>query len=414
MGNIEAVPIASQTKSLVQVIAGDQEGALKTQVKFSRECPIVSQVNSAVQAAMGDLVEAKRIQKEDFLGAMNNLVDAIPIIGHAKGAVHYAVDEEEEGDKAMKAASRTTGVMVGGLIGSAGGPAGAMAGGLAGGLTADALTTGVDSAVHGEYRPAGLAKHVDALANDKAESTPGAVFDLVATIAFDCLAGYGVANNTGALGDAPALVTKPPGYVDEPLQGGAQKELLSANAIPSDGKKTAQLQVHLYRRKAGADFSDPKEDPFERDASHKFMDNKSTEHIRAGIKDRIQEIFARDVETALNNLEHAEENGKEEAQRAVDSLLKKTSRYEVQIQSADPSKNLGLSLSKLGWEGSDVARFYGVRVVLDITPDDSGSSHVVKLVRAFPISKDGSPTTWKQVHSGSWTSDSGSADLVLL
>ena len=58
----------------------------------------------------------------------------------------------------MKAASRTVGAIAGGAGGFVvGGPVGAVAGGIAGGAAVDGITTGVDSAIKGEYRPSGSA-----------------------------------------------------------------------------------------------------------------------------------------------------------------------------------------------------------------------------------------------------------------
>ena len=48
MGNIDSIPVVSQAKSLVQVIGGDERGALKTQENFQRTGPIASQINSLV------------------------------------------------------------------------------------------------------------------------------------------------------------------------------------------------------------------------------------------------------------------------------------------------------------------------------------------------------------------------------
>ena len=44
MGNTDSIPVVSQVKSLVQVIAGDQEAAKKTQENFIRTGIIASQV----------------------------------------------------------------------------------------------------------------------------------------------------------------------------------------------------------------------------------------------------------------------------------------------------------------------------------------------------------------------------------
>ena len=56
----------------------------------------------------------------------------------------------------MKAASRTTGVLAGGALGVFGGPPGMIAGGISGGALVDGITTGVESAIEGEYTPSGM------------------------------------------------------------------------------------------------------------------------------------------------------------------------------------------------------------------------------------------------------------------
>ena len=48
MGNTDSIPVVSQVKSLVQVIGGDENGALKTQENFIRTAPIAAQINSLV------------------------------------------------------------------------------------------------------------------------------------------------------------------------------------------------------------------------------------------------------------------------------------------------------------------------------------------------------------------------------
>merc|ERR1711971_1410046 len=53
------------------------------------------------------------------------LLDGTPVVGHLKGAIHYAVGDTEGGDQVMRSASRTIGVIGGGVVGIAtGGPAG--------------------------------------------------------------------------------------------------------------------------------------------------------------------------------------------------------------------------------------------------------------------------------------------------
>lgn len=70
---------------------------------------------------------------------------------------HYAMGDKENGNIAMKAATRTVGVITGGTVGMAvGGPIMAMAGGVVGGVSVDALSTKVESAMAEEYSPNGV------------------------------------------------------------------------------------------------------------------------------------------------------------------------------------------------------------------------------------------------------------------
>ena len=184
---MDAIPLLSQTKSLFQAVCFDFEGARRTQENFSRQCPVVSQIRSACEWAQGDSNAARDTQKQ-CLGFLSDVVDGIPAVGHVKGGVHYAFGDKDGGDKAMKSASRTTGVMGGGVVGFfAGGPIGAAAGGVAGGLAMDGITTGIDSAVHKEYRPSGMVAQVTEIAKDPKD--PGVWFDTMAIPVFDAMTG---------------------------------------------------------------------------------------------------------------------------------------------------------------------------------------------------------------------------------
>ena len=194
---MDAIPFLSQTKSLFQAVCFDFEGARRTQENFSRQCPVVSQVRSACEWAQGDSQAARETQKE-CLGFISDVVDGIPAVGHVKGGIHYALGDRDGGDKAMKSASRTTGVMGGGVVGFfAGGPIGAAAGGVAGGLAMDGLTTGIDSAVHKEYRPSGMVAQVTEIAKDP--KNPGIWFDTMAIPVFDAMTGVSAGKGAGRI-----------------------------------------------------------------------------------------------------------------------------------------------------------------------------------------------------------------------
>lgn len=123
---------------------------------------------------------------------LNAFTNGLPVIGHIKGGVHYACKDFVDGDLAMKAASHSTGVLIGGTTGFVtGGPMGAMVGGITGGLTIDSLITEVDSKLKKTYAPSG---HLAALANlmqktQDNEKISGEVFDLVTGLLMDGIVG---------------------------------------------------------------------------------------------------------------------------------------------------------------------------------------------------------------------------------
>ncbi|PAV85736.1 hypothetical protein WR25_14784 isoform B [Diploscapter pachys] len=128
---------------------------------------------------------------------MSDFADGFPVVGHIKGAIHYIARDKDGGDKAMKSASRTTGVMAGGVGGFfVGGPVGAVAGGIAGGLAMDEITTVVDSVVHKELRPSG---YVAAIENVISNPNAGDIFDTVLMPVFDGMAGYSAGQFAGKI-----------------------------------------------------------------------------------------------------------------------------------------------------------------------------------------------------------------------
>ncbi|XP_053608822.1 uncharacterized protein LOC128674354 [Plodia interpunctella] len=72
---------------------------------------------------------------------LSNVLDSIPVVGHVKGVVHYAVGDTEGGNKAMYQSTRTTAVLAGGAAGCVAGPAGAVAGAMSAGLATDAVAS---------------------------------------------------------------------------------------------------------------------------------------------------------------------------------------------------------------------------------------------------------------------------------
>ena len=110
------------------------------------------------------------------------MADGIPVVGHAKGLIHYACGDEEGGDRAMRSCTRSSGVIAGGVAGFfMGGPVGAVGGGIAAGVSMDSIATAVTD------RPSGYIAAVEAVQKNP---SPGGIFDLVAMPVFDGMAGY--------------------------------------------------------------------------------------------------------------------------------------------------------------------------------------------------------------------------------
>jgi len=139
------------------------DGARRTQNKFlyGNTFPVLSQVSSLGHVIAGDIKTAGDVQIE-FSKDMLNVIDSIPIIGHIDGGIHHAFGDHEMGNEALKAASRSTGVMVGGIVGfTTGGPAGAIVGGIAGGAVADGIITGGEYAANGsDAKPYGYVRAI--------------------------------------------------------------------------------------------------------------------------------------------------------------------------------------------------------------------------------------------------------------
>ena len=112
-----------------------------------------------------------------------SLLDGIPVVGHAKGVVHYICTDVDGGNKAMRASSRTSGVVIGGAVGVLGGPAGAVAGAAAGGAVMDLTISAI------ERKPAGLLKNVVTICEDPSDL--GNYVDMTATVACDSLGAVG-------------------------------------------------------------------------------------------------------------------------------------------------------------------------------------------------------------------------------
>lgn len=87
--NVDWMPGVSQLKSLGQAIAGDTDGARRTQQNYLKTAPVVSQLNSLGHAIAGKSGDAKKIQ-EDFYNAhvidnKENVVKGMSVFGKLTG-----------------------------------------------------------------------------------------------------------------------------------------------------------------------------------------------------------------------------------------------------------------------------------------------------------------------------------------
>jgi hypothetical protein len=125
------------------------------------------------------------------------ILNGTPVIGHAKAMAHYVMGDSQSGNQALKAATRTMGILTGGSVGmTVAGPTGAFAGGIAGGAAIDALSTKIESAIANEYRPNGVIYFKERI--EKGDVSAAEIFDAACGIAMDGLAGYVVGKSKAA------------------------------------------------------------------------------------------------------------------------------------------------------------------------------------------------------------------------
>lgn len=181
MGNTNTIPVVSQVKSTIQLVTGDAKGAAETQEKFFHEAIGVSQITAVAYAISGNEKKAEETL-ERGLTTLSNTADGIPVVGHAKGLVHYAMGDDEKGDRAMMASTRTAAVVGGGAGGFLlGGPVGAVAAGVASGNAFDITHSVATDTPQGYYAAA-----EEFMKNPSA----GALIDVVLVPVGDGIAGY--------------------------------------------------------------------------------------------------------------------------------------------------------------------------------------------------------------------------------
>ncbi|KAH9409202.1 hypothetical protein TYRP_023706 [Tyrophagus putrescentiae] len=172
------IPGVSQLKSVCQLLTGDVEGARQTQEDFFRECPGISQGVALGQLIAGDIEGAEETLYRG-VDTLNNVVDEIPLVGHAKSGVHLICGDTEGASRAFQSATRSTVVMGTGVAtGVLTGGIGAFPAAIAVGTTYDTVDTIISD------RPKGVIAAVDQVAKNP---NAGNIFDATAMIAGDGL-----------------------------------------------------------------------------------------------------------------------------------------------------------------------------------------------------------------------------------
>lgn len=187
-GGVNSIPIISQAKSFVELCAGDEAAARRTQVEFTRVCPGASQITSFVYACKNDNEEATKIQKECGR-AMEGLADGIPVVGHIKGGIHYAMGDQTKGDECMVGATKSTLVLAAGVAtgGVGGGAVAAAFAGIAVGTATDAVVGAIDRDENGCYKSRGVIGSVDNVG--KGKDVINAVFEGIVDVGGNAMGG---------------------------------------------------------------------------------------------------------------------------------------------------------------------------------------------------------------------------------
>ncbi|KAJ3081516.1 hypothetical protein HDU99_005487 [Rhizoclosmatium hyalinum] len=222
MGNAASIPVIGEIVTVAEAagktaaagacaMVGQSEaadklikGAENSFVNYAEVNAVAANIRLGVEAARGNHSEVERLRRRQE-EAWDGVGSSLPVVGHVKGVVHYAMGDTAKGDAAMKAASRSAVVLAATV---ATGGAGALVCGAAAvgtGVAMDGITTGIDSAVHKEYRPAGI---IEASTRAHETGDPNDIFAAVAIPVGDFASGamYG---KTAAAKGAKKLANTP-------------------------------------------------------------------------------------------------------------------------------------------------------------------------------------------------------------
>lgn len=157
--------------------------------------------------------EAARNTQIKFLKSVELFVDSVPVAGHIKGGIHYAIGQKEKGHSAMKSASGTVVSITAGVGGTmVAGPIGGASSAVAASKLYDGLVTSLDTAVNGHREDGRPRLYGSLIAADKiyrSKSSSGEVFDFLLDIGLNAVGGaYSTKVDTGLKGFAKSVGTE--------------------------------------------------------------------------------------------------------------------------------------------------------------------------------------------------------------
>lgn len=251
---MDMVPGVAQVKSLFQLVFGDTDGAVKTQTNFLNEGLLTSQLRSAYFLATGESKKAGDIQLK-FLENMEDLVDGLPVIGHAKGIYHFLKKETNKGWEAIKSSTSSVGTVMGAIVG---GPVGA----LGGHALTDLVITGVDALARGnESQPHGIVRYVTNLDHVDA----GGHFDAITGLVLDAAGGKVVSPKTGKYQvlELQTGVVERHGGVPEVSNAGAIKKTVLTEPIEYHVPPNSPISTKKFGHRAGVKATGAKSGKYE-------------------------------------------------------------------------------------------------------------------------------------------------------
>lgn len=157
---LDSIPVVGHAKGVVHYAVGDKKGGDKAMHKSTKTTAAITvgavggvagavggaingagkAIGGAIDGAAGAVGgEKDRPHKGNFI---SNALDATPVVGHAKGVLHYVVGDKDGGDYAMRRATKTSAAIAGGVIGVPAGAVGGAVGGAVNGAVGGAVVGG--------------------------------------------------------------------------------------------------------------------------------------------------------------------------------------------------------------------------------------------------------------------------------